>query len=123
KRDAPTTGDVLSRDEVRADRRRRMSVPPHGAAAGRRSIGPSFQTTDSAFGKPVCRLGLASRGDSRLEPSDYHRALGRGVNFLNWPGTEDALSHAVAELGEQREEVVVCAQLEARTAAEASREL
>ena len=52
-----------------------------------------------------------------------HHALGRGVDFLNWPGTEDALSRAVAELGPRRERVVVCAQFEARTAADAAQEL
>ena len=76
-----------------------------------------------AFGKPVCRLGLASREDALLTPDDIHHALDRGVNFLNWPGTEDALSRTVAELGPRREEVVVCTQFSARSAADAAEEL
>src|SRR3954449_3956051 len=86
-------------------------------------IAPFFRRPASAFGRPVCRLGLASRGGSRLTPEDVHHALGRGVDFLNWPGTEDAISRAVAELGPRRERVVVCAQFEARTGADAAEEL
>src|SRR5437588_8086874 len=86
-------------------------------------IAPFFRRPASAVGRPVCRLGLACRGGSRLSPEDVHHALGRGVDFLNWPGAEDALSRAVAELGPQRDRVVVCAQLEARTAADAAVEL
>ena len=82
-----------------------MLDPPHGPPP----IAPFFRRPASAFGRPVCRLGLACRGGSGLRPEDVHHALGRGVNFLNWPGTEDALSRAVAELGPRRERVVVCA--------------
>jgi predicted aldo/keto reductase-like oxidoreductase len=81
----------------------------------------------AAFGKPVCRLGLATRGDSELTEDDILHALGRGVNFLNWPGVEagpgDALSRVVADLGERRDQVVICAQFEARRAADAASEL
>jgi predicted aldo/keto reductase-like oxidoreductase len=86
-------------------------------------IDPFFQLPADAFGKPVCRLGLATRGDGALTVDDVHHALGRGVNFLNWPGTDDALARTIAGLGPRRDEVVVCAQFEARTAAEAAREL
>jgi predicted aldo/keto reductase-like oxidoreductase len=72
---------------------------------------------------PVCRLGLASRYDCVLTPDDIHHALDRGVNFLNWPGTADVLSGVVAGLGPRRRDVVVCAQFEARTAADARAEL
>jgi len=89
----------------------------------RSPIDPFFLRPAGAFGRPVCRLGLASRGGSGLAVDDVHHALGRGVNFLNWPGTEDALSRAVAELGDERGRVVVCAQFEARTAADAAVEL
>ena len=82
-----------------------------------------LQTSSTAFGKPVCRLGLATRGDSRLTADDVHHALARGVNFLNWPGGDDVLSRTIAELGPGRERVVVCAQFSARTAPEAAREL
>jgi hypothetical protein len=96
-----------------------MLDPQHGPPP----IAPFLRKSASAFGRPVCRLGLASRGGSGLRPEDVHHALGRGVDFLNWPGTEDALSRAVAELGRGRDRVVVCAQLEARTAADAAQEL
>jgi predicted aldo/keto reductase-like oxidoreductase len=71
---------------------------------------------------PVCRLGLATRGDGHLTPDDIHRALGAGINFLNWCRTPDALSRVVAELGERRCRVVVCVQFEAREASAAERE-
>jgi predicted aldo/keto reductase-like oxidoreductase len=70
----------------------------------------------------VCRLGLATRGGG-LTPDDIHHALDRGVNFLNWCGSPDALSRTVAELGPRRREVVVCVQFEARTAEDGKREL
>jgi predicted aldo/keto reductase-like oxidoreductase len=71
----------------------------------------------------VCRLGLATRGDSSLTPQDVDHALDRGIDFLNWCGVPDGLSAAIAGLGQRRSEVVVCVQFEARTAAEARREL
>jgi predicted aldo/keto reductase-like oxidoreductase len=71
----------------------------------------------------LCRLGLASRGGTDLTVEDVHLALGRGINFLNWCGTPDALSRAVASLGPRRREVSVCVQFEARTAAAAREEL
>src|SRR5262245_20475341 len=89
--------------------------------------GPFLQCPATAFGKPVCRLGLAALGDAGLTEDDVLAALDRGVNFLNWPGVEsgtgDALSRVVAGLGRRREEVVVCAQFEARRAADAAGEL
>jgi predicted aldo/keto reductase-like oxidoreductase len=72
---------------------------------------------------PVCRLGLATRGTGGLSEADVLHALDRGINFLNWCGQPDALSQAVAGLGSRRREVIVCVQLEARTAAEAEAEL
>jgi predicted aldo/keto reductase-like oxidoreductase len=77
----------------------------------------------SAFGKPVCRLGLASHDDARLTVADVHHALDLGVNFLNWAGAEDTISRTVAGLGPRREEVVVCVQFGARTAGDAGAEL
>jgi aryl-alcohol dehydrogenase-like predicted oxidoreductase len=82
-----------------------------------------------AFGKPVCRLGLASRGGTALTTADIRHALDRGLNFLNWPGVADspggpdAISEIVAGLGRERESVVVCAQFGSRTATEAAEEL
>jgi predicted aldo/keto reductase-like oxidoreductase len=58
-----------------------------------------------------------------LTAKDVGHALDRGIDFLNWCGTPDALSEVVAGLGGRRRDVVVCAQLEARTAAQARAEL
>jgi aryl-alcohol dehydrogenase-like predicted oxidoreductase len=82
-----------------------------------------------AFGKPVCRLGLASHGQTAITPDDVLHAVRRGVNFLNWPGVADtgggadAFSEAVGTVGPQRESVVVCVQFGSRTAADAADEL
>jgi aryl-alcohol dehydrogenase-like predicted oxidoreductase len=73
--------------------------------------------------RSVCRLGLASRGDGALTPDDIGAAIERGIDFLNWCGAPDYLSQAIAGLGKRREEVVVCVQFEARTAADARIEL
>jgi aryl-alcohol dehydrogenase-like predicted oxidoreductase len=75
------------------------------------------------FDRPICRLGLATRGTNRLTRADIHLALDRGVNFLNWCGNPDGLSEAIADLGPRRRDVVVCVQFEARTAADARVEL
>lgn len=51
-------------------------------------------------------------------------AIERGVNFLNWCGGRgDGLTRAIAELGPRRQDVLVCVQFEARSAADAEREL
>ncbi len=55
--------------------------------------------------------------------ADIHHALDRGINFLNWPGSPDALSRAISELGPRRKDVMVCVQFESRTAVDAVREL
>ncbi|HEV3259147.1 MAG TPA: aldo/keto reductase [Gemmataceae bacterium] len=75
------------------------------------------------FDRPVCRLGLAARGGQHLGVDDLLYAIDHGINFLNWCGSPDALSRAVAGLGPRRSEVMVCVQFEARTAAEARTEL
>jgi predicted aldo/keto reductase-like oxidoreductase len=93
------------------------------------ALSPFLISPAEAFGKPVCRLGLASRGESALTPYDVFHALKRGVNFLNWPGEADtpggadAVSDAIAALGVQRQSIVVCVQFGARTAADAALEL
>ncbi len=90
---------------------------------------PFLLCSAPAFGKPVCRLGLASHGTTAITPDDVLYALDRGVNFLNWPGLAeggdgaDAFSEAIASLGPRRESVVVCAQFGARTADDAAAEL
>jgi predicted aldo/keto reductase-like oxidoreductase len=71
----------------------------------------------------VCRLGLATRGESKLNPEDIQYALDRGINFVNWCGQVDALSQAIGELGKRRDEIAVCVQFEARTALAARVEL
>jgi predicted aldo/keto reductase-like oxidoreductase len=68
-------------------------------------------------------LGLATRGDSELTEADIQLALERGVTFLNWPGADDALSRTVAGLGARRDQIIVCVQFEARSAADAAGEL
>jgi predicted aldo/keto reductase-like oxidoreductase len=73
--------------------------------------------------RPVCRLGLATRGTTGLTADDVHFAVGQGVNFLNWCGVPDGLSEAISDLGRRRSEVIVCVQFEARTSAEAKEEL
>ncbi len=102
----------------------------HDTAAPPTELSPFLIGPATAFGKPVCRLGLASRGDrSGLAPDDVIHAIERGVNFLNWPGEADtpggadAISDTIAALGSRRESIVVCVQFGARTAADAAEEL
>jgi|SRR5579871_56600 len=71
---------------------------------------------------PVCRLGLATRGNTHLRTEDVKLAVERGVNYLNWCGHVDGLSRAVSRMGSAREKVVVAAQFEARSARDAERE-
>ena len=71
----------------------------------------------------VTRLGLATRGNNRLHPDDVARAVGRGVNYLNWCGRDDGLSRYVRESGDGRKSLVVAAQFKARKKDEADREL
>jgi predicted aldo/keto reductase-like oxidoreductase len=89
---------------------------------------PAFLTRPAeAFGKPVCRLGLASHGGTDITPDDVLYAIERGVTFLNWPGEadspgeEDAFTRAIAAA--RRDELVVCVQFGARDTGEAAREL
>ena len=72
---------------------------------------------------PITRLGLATRGGNRLSPDDVASAVSRGVNYLNWCGHEDGLSRYLRECGSARDELVVGAQLKARSADHAKREL
>jgi predicted aldo/keto reductase-like oxidoreductase len=82
-----------------------------------------LSTTFPGSAKRIGRLGLASRGDTDLTVADVLFAVQRGANFLNWCGTKNAFADAIAGLGSQREETFVCVQFEARTAADARREL
>ena len=81
------------------------------------------RTVALAPGLPeVCRLGLATRGNTHLNPDDVEWAIARGINYLNWCGQPDGLSRAVARIGTARRQVVVAAQFEARCARDAERE-
>src|SRR4051795_2810303 len=81
------------------------------------------------FGKPVCRLGLASHGRTGITAGDVLHAVAHGINFLNWSGfaegppDDEAFPAAVASLGRERDRVAVCVQFAARTAGEAATEL
>ena len=70
----------------------------------------------------VCRLGLATRGNTNLRPEDVEHAVERGLNYLNWCGKPDGLSSAVAGTGAHRKNVVVAVQFMSRTADEAKTE-
>jgi len=83
----------------------------------------TLRISPPSFPIPVCRLGLATRGNGRLAATDVHRAIESGVNFLNWCGHVDGLSRAIGELGSRRDQVMVCVQFEARTAPDARVEL
>jgi len=71
----------------------------------------------------VCRLGLATRGDTRLEATDVLEAFRRGINYFNWCGQADGLSAAIRRLGPVRRQVLVAVQLAARDGAGARAEL
>jgi aryl-alcohol dehydrogenase-like predicted oxidoreductase len=90
---------------------------------------PFLITPAQAFGLPVCRLGLASYGLTKITAGDVFQALDRGVNFLNWEGLAEgssadlALTGTVSSLGNRRSSVVVCVQFGARSKADAAAEL
>jgi predicted aldo/keto reductase-like oxidoreductase len=90
---------------------------------GDRMLHTTFRTRHFAFDRPLCRLGLATRGNTHLNIADVEYALDRGINFLNWCGVPDALSATIARLGPRRRDVLVCVQFEARTAEAARAEL
>jgi predicted aldo/keto reductase-like oxidoreductase len=70
----------------------------------------------------VCRLGLATRGNTHLETSAVEYAIERGVNYLNWCGKPDGMSRVIAGLGARRKDVVAAVQFQARGAEKAKRE-
>ncbi len=95
----------------------------HSTADGSSFLHTSFASPRAQLAKPICRLGLATRGSTSLTPEDIRHAVDSGVNFLNWCGVPDGLIAFVADLGPRRTEVAVCVQFEARTGVEARREL
>jgi predicted aldo/keto reductase-like oxidoreductase len=72
---------------------------------------------------PVCRLGLATRGNTRLTREDVCQALQAGINYWNWCGHDDGMAAAIRELGSRRREVVIAIQLESRDKEGAQQEL
>lgn len=84
---------------------------------------PLARWADLGYLGRVCRLGLASRGNTQLDPDDVLASIERGVNYLNWCGHADGLSQAMRQLGPRRRDVVLAVQLGARSADEARREL
>ena len=101
---------------METDRNDRRPDEPAGVAAPPR---------DAAFGRlgKVCRLGLATRGNTSLQCRDVLHAIDRGINYLNWCGHADGLSRAVAASSSRRDRLVVATQLQARTADAARREI
>jgi len=71
----------------------------------------------------VSRLGLATRGNTRLEAEDIAYAVARGINYLNWCGSEDGIATALREKLIDRRQVVLATQLESRDGTSAAREL
>ncbi len=64
---------------------------------------------------PVCRLGLATRGNTHLDKESVLLALERGINYWNWCGHEDGMSRAIRELGTLRSGVLIAIHLNARS--------
>jgi len=80
-------------------------------------------TTRSPLGK-LCRLGLATRGNTHLTADDVLAAVERGVDYLNWCGHADGMSAAVRQMSpDLRRSVKLAVQLEARSAAATRQEI
>ena len=50
----------------------------------------------------VCRLGLATRGNTHLDLQSVNEAIHRGINYVNWCGRDDGLSQAIASMNKQQ---------------------
>ena len=74
-------------------------------------------------GRRICRLGLATRGNTSLDQSSVEVALEAGVDYLNWCGHTDGMRDAIRNLGSKRRSVAIAVQLQSRTAPAARREL
>lgn len=91
--------------------------------SGRRIIRGMLRRTSFSPDLPeVCRLGLATRGNTHLRPDDVAFAVERGLNYLNWCAHADGMSSFLASLGAERKRLVVAAQFKARGREEAERE-
>ncbi len=77
----------------------------------------------SAFLPPVCRLGLATRGNTHLSRESVLYALDQGINYWNWCGHPDGMSQAYRQLGQRRESVVLATQLAGRSARSIQKEV
>lgn len=71
----------------------------------------------------MVRLGLATRGNTKLAADDVALAVARGVNYLNWCGYDDGIARALRSKLIRRSRVVVAMPLDARDAASAEAEL
>ena len=72
----------------------------------------------------VCRLGLSTRGNTALDPSDVLEAFRRGTRYFNWCCHPDGMSAAVRRLRpEQRSDLLLALQLYSRDAQGARKEL
>lgn len=116
------------------DRRRRAIARVHpfrtGAGHGEEMTGIDWKHVRSPCRNAefpllgvVCRLGLATRGNTHLDAEDVVESIDRGVTYLNWCGHVDGMSAAVRSLGARRREVSVAIQLSSRSAREARKEL
>ena len=90
--------------------------------------GDSFELASGQFDDwpglgRVCRLGLATRGNTSLEPDDVEHAVDCGVNYLNWCRHADGLQEWIRQSGRRRKDVRVAVQFFARTASDARDEL
>ena len=68
-------------------------------------------------------MGLATRGNTSLEPEDVEHAVGQGVNYLNWCRHEDGLQEWIRQSGCRRDQFHVAVQFFSRSASEAREEL
>jgi len=72
----------------------------------------------------VCRLGLASRGNTHLKCADVQLAMENGIHYLNWCTHEDGMSEAIRRLNPaQRKKIVIALQFNSITHDEAEEEL
>jgi aryl-alcohol dehydrogenase-like predicted oxidoreductase len=116
------------RVKIAGERETESAVDDRGSRADP-ALHPFLVTPSATFGRPVCRLGLASYISASITTDDVLYAVSRGVSFLNWLGVaegppgNDAFSAAVASLSQDRPSVVVCTQFGGRTTAEAADEL
>src|SRR6516162_9728002 len=100
------------RVKIAGERETESAVDDRGSRADP-ALHPFLVTPSATFGRPVCRLGLASYISASITTDDVLYAVSRGVSFLSWLGVaegppgNDAFSAAVASLSQDRPSVVV----------------